>query len=141
MRAARSRLRRQFDDDSSDDDDYFIFTAAWIVQRFSNKKGRHGGSVTGHVVIHRDREGGHWRMYQDYLTDNLTYGPDLFRWRLLFFHLKLIHSICLICRQCVEIFFPFFTFRMNRNLFRRIMDAVEAHNDYFVQKKMQGRFD
>jgi hypothetical protein len=74
-------------------------------------------------------------MYQDYLVDNLTYGPDLFCRRLLFFQLKLIHNICLIFRQHVEILFLFFRFRMSRNLFRRIMDAVESHDDYFVQKK------
>jgi hypothetical protein len=81
MRASRSRLRRQLDNDSSDDDDYFIFAAARIVHTFSNKNQRHGGSVPGHVVVYRDREGGHRRMFQDYLADNPTYGPDLFRRR------------------------------------------------------------
>jgi hypothetical protein len=75
------------DDESSDDDDFFMFTAAAIVQMFAKKKGRHGGSVPGHIVIYRDREAGHRRMYQDYLADNPTYDPDLFRRRLLFFPL------------------------------------------------------
>ena len=81
MRAFKSRARRQLDDESSDDDDSFIFTAARIVRTFSNRKRRRGGSVPGHVVIHRDREGGHRRMFQDYLAGNPTYGPDLFRQR------------------------------------------------------------
>ncbi|XP_021317689.1 uncharacterized protein LOC8155651 [Sorghum bicolor] len=107
MRASRSRVRKQLDDDSSDDDDFFIFTAARIVHMFSKKKRRPGGSVPGHVVIYRDREGGHRRMYQDYLADNPTYGPDLFHRR----------------------------FRMSKDLFLRIMNAVQVHDDYFVQKR------
>ena len=60
---------------------FLHFTAARIVRTFSNRKRRRGGSVPGHVVIHRDREGGHRRMFQDYLAGNPTYGPDLFRQR------------------------------------------------------------
>jgi hypothetical protein len=105
------------------------------VQTFLNKKRRPGGSVPGHVVIYRDREGGHRRMFQDYLADNPTYGPDLFRRRLLFFNLRLVHIICLISIRVVELLFLFFRFRMNRDLFLRIMNAVEAHDDYFVHKR------
>jgi hypothetical protein len=50
------------------------------VSNLSNDDERKpGGSVPGHRVIYRDREGGHDRMYQDYLTDNATYDPDIFR--------------------------------------------------------------
>ena len=135
MRASRSRVRKQLDDDSSDDDDFFIFTAARIVHMFSKKKRRPGGSVPGHVVIYRDREGGHRRMYQDYLADNPTYGPDLFHRRLLFFQLRLVHSICLIFVRGVQLLFLFFRFRMSKDLFLRIMNAVQVHDDYFVQKR------
>lgn len=31
--------------------------------------------------------------------------------------------------------FLFFRFRMSKNLFLRIMNVVEAHDDYFVQKR------
>jgi hypothetical protein len=72
-----------------------MITVAGIVHMFSNKK-RPGGSVPGYVVIYRDREGSHQRMFQDYLAHNLMYGPDLFRRRLLFFDFRLVHSICLI---------------------------------------------
>ena len=96
MRASRSRLQKQLDDDSSDDEDYDIFVAVSIVRAFLHKSKRiHGGSVPGHAVIFRDREGGHRRMYQDYLADNPTYGDDLFRRRLLFFDIIFIHSLCL----------------------------------------------
>ena len=54
-------------------------SAAAIVETYSNKKGFHGGSVPGHNVIYRDREGGQQRMFQDYLADEPTYGPNLFR--------------------------------------------------------------
>ena len=74
MSGYKSLLQRELDELSSDDDDYFILSAARIVQTFSNCKGRHGGSVPGHLVIYRDREGGHQRMFQDYLADNPTYG-------------------------------------------------------------------
>jgi hypothetical protein len=88
MSGFKSHLQRELDDDSSsDDDDYFIITAARIVQTFLGHKRRPGSSVLGHVVIYRDREGCHQRMFQDYLADNLTYGPHLFRRRLVFIHL------------------------------------------------------
>jgi len=48
----KSLLQRELDDSSSDDDDYLIFSAAQIVQTYSNAKGRHGGSVPGHQVIY-----------------------------------------------------------------------------------------
>jgi hypothetical protein len=47
-------------------------------------------------VIYRDREGGHKRMFQDYLADDPTYAPHLFHRRLVFIHLWLVHSMCLI---------------------------------------------
>ena len=59
MSGYKSLLQRELDELSSDDDDYFILSAARIMQTFSNRKGRHGGSVPGHLVIYRDREGGH----------------------------------------------------------------------------------
>ncbi|XP_066391964.1 uncharacterized protein [Miscanthus floridulus] len=107
MSASRSLLQRELDDSSSDDDDYLILSVAQIVETYSNAKGRHGGSVPGHKVIYRDREGGHERMFQDYLADDPTYGPHLFHRR----------------------------YRMTRELFLYIMNVVESHDDYFVQKR------
>uniref|UniRef100_A0A0A9C7I4 Uncharacterized protein n=1 Tax=Arundo donax TaxID=35708 RepID=A0A0A9C7I4_ARUDO len=46
-------------------------------------------------------------MYNDYFSETPTYGASFFRHR----------------------------FRMNRALFIRIMQAVEQHDDYFVQKR------
>jgi hypothetical protein len=84
----KSLFQRQLDDDSSsDDDDYLIITTAAIVQTFSGHKRRPGGSIPGHIVIYRDREAGHQRMVRDYLAANPTYGPHLFRRRLVLINL------------------------------------------------------
>ena len=86
-----SLLQRELDDDSlSDDDDYVIFSAARIVHTYSNAKRSQGGSMLGHRVIYRDREGGHNRRFQDYLVVNPTYTPQIFRRRLLFIHFRLV---------------------------------------------------
>ncbi|KAJ9543304.1 hypothetical protein OSB04_023011 [Centaurea solstitialis] len=78
-------------------------------ERLANKssKGAHGGSVMGHKFVHRDLIGGHERLYSDYFANPPKYGPRLFRRR----------------------------FRMNQTLFLRILDAVVAHDNYFVQKR------
>ena len=99
----RSLVQRELDDSSSDDDDYVIFSAARIVHTYSNTKRSHGGSVLGHRVIYRDREGGHNRMFQDYLAVNPTYGPQIFCRRLLFFHFRMVSSTCLIIIRVVKL--------------------------------------
>jgi len=91
MPKKRSRARRQLEDSSSDDDDSVILSTAQIVQSYSNIKGRHGGSVKGHKYLYRDRQGGHDRMFQDYLAENPTYGPEIFRRRFLFIYLDEIY--------------------------------------------------
>jgi len=89
MPRKRSRVQRQLDDSSSDDDASLIVSVAQILLTASNEKGPHGGSVKGHRVVFRDRQGGHDRMYQDYLAENPTYGPELFRRRFLHFNFRL----------------------------------------------------
>jgi len=63
------------------------------------------GSVPGHLVINRGREEGNNQLFNDYFSDNPTYGANLFRRR----------------------------FQMQRSLFLRIVDRVREH-DNFVQK-------
>lgn len=63
--------------------------------------------MSGRRYVHRDREEGHQRLYNHYFSANPTYGPTFFR-----------------CR-----------FRMVRPLFLRILQAIEQHDDYFVQKR------
>jgi hypothetical protein len=47
--------------------------------------------VKGHKYLYRDRQGGHDRMFQDYLAENPTYGPEIFRRRFLFIYLDEIY--------------------------------------------------
>lgn len=75
--------KRVLDESSSDDDDDFIISAAQIVQSASLLRRKQGGSRT---YIYRNREEGHARLYQDYIDENPTYGPSLFRPRLYCFH-------------------------------------------------------
>jgi hypothetical protein len=69
------------DESSSDDDEDFILSAAQIIHTVSQVRRKPGGSVPGRAYIYRDREAGHARLYQDYLADIPTYGPNLFRRR------------------------------------------------------------
>ena len=142
MSGHKSLLQRELDDSSSDGDDYLIFSAAQIVKTFSNAKGRHGDSVPGHQVIHRDREGGHQRMFQDYLTDDLTYIPHLLHPTFISsevgVHSLLIGTYYVVINyymSCLT-FFVYFRYGMSRELFLCIMNAVESHDDYFVQKRV-----
>ncbi|XP_057788929.1 uncharacterized protein LOC131005845 [Salvia miltiorrhiza] len=56
--------------------------------------------------VQRDREGAHERLMRDYFDDNPTWGPNVFRRR----------------------------FRMRKELFTRIVNALEAHNTWFQQR-------
>ena len=66
----------------------------------------HRGSILGHIVINRDWEGAHTRLYNDYFADNSLYNETMFRRR----------------------------FQVARPLFVRIVDAVKEHGDYFIQR-------
>ncbi|KAG8047006.1 hypothetical protein GUJ93_ZPchr0008g12161 [Zizania palustris] len=109
MNDRRNLIQFLSDESSSHDDDEFIFTVAQIMreQYINDHKGKHAGSMIGHQVVDRNREAGHWRLYNDYFSEEPTYGPIYFMRR----------------------------FRMRRSLFLRIMHVVEAHDDYFVQKR------
>ncbi|XP_062208920.1 uncharacterized protein LOC133910594 [Phragmites australis] len=99
------------DSSSSEEDDDDEFILATLHQAHTQyallNAARPGGSVPGRQYINRNREAGHWRLYEDYFSDAPTYGPTFFRRR----------------------------FRMSRSLFLRILQAVEQHDDYFVQKR------
>ncbi|XP_073312269.1 protein ANTAGONIST OF LIKE HETEROCHROMATIN PROTEIN 1-like [Primulina huaijiensis] len=64
------------------------------------------GSITGHVVINRDRLAAELRLYNDYFSESPMYNESMFKRR----------------------------FRMSRRLFLRIMESVQQHDNYFVQK-------
>jgi len=81
MSRKRSLSLRMLDDSAADDDDFDMLVAAVIVDSFANDEKKHGGCVEGHRVLHRDREAGHERLFQDYMAENPTYGPEIFRRR------------------------------------------------------------
>ncbi|XP_057452180.1 uncharacterized protein LOC130744000 [Lotus japonicus] len=56
-------------------------------------------------VIERDREAGHERLWMDYFSENPVYPEELFRRR----------------------------FRMRKDVFLRVVDALGSHNSYFLQ--------
>jgi hypothetical protein len=88
MSSRQTFFQKYLDEENSqDDDDFYALTFAHVVNSLSNDERRHVGSVPGHAVIHRDRKGGHDRMYKDYLAENPTYGPELFRRRLVCSHI------------------------------------------------------
>ena len=81
-----SRLSRLDSSSSSDDgDDALEETLTVLHQAHTQYHALHaprwGGSVPGRQYIHRDRESGHWRLYNDYFFENPTYGPPFFRRR------------------------------------------------------------
>ncbi|XP_066162227.1 uncharacterized protein [Oryza sativa Japonica Group] len=103
-------LQMLLDEESlSDGDEEFISLAVDIVHdEFDDDEvPKRGGSVIGHAVINRERLAGHRRLYNDYFSEEPTYLDVQFRHR----------------------------FRMRRPLFLRIMNAIEAHDEYFVQKR------
>jgi len=92
-------------DDESDDDALILRLIAHDEEEERSKKRRHG-SVPGCQVVHRDISAGNLRIVADYFSDVLVYNDKFFRRR----------------------------FWMSRNLFLRIVDGVEAHDDYFRQR-------
>ncbi|KAK3205741.1 hypothetical protein Dsin_019787 [Dipteronia sinensis] len=66
-----------------------------------------GGSIPSHIVINRDRKSGDSRLFYDYFAKNPRYTDQMFRRR----------------------------FRMGRSLFFRIVEKVEARDNYFVQQR------
>ncbi|KAL2472100.1 putative harbinger transposase-derived nuclease [Abeliophyllum distichum] len=82
-----------------------LLIAHYLDQQQSESVRR--GSTVGHVVINRDRENANTRLFNDYFADNSRYNESMFRRR----------------------------FQMSRNLFLRIVQAVEGHDKYFNQKR------
>ncbi|CAL5337435.1 unnamed protein product [Camellia sinensis] len=102
--------------DEESDDEYMITLLAAYEQntssmlqilKSSDSSKKIGGSVIGHKYICRDRRQGHDRLFADYFAANPVYSATIF-WR---------------------------RFRMRRPLYLRILNAIEAHNSYFIQKQ------
>ncbi|XP_018460218.1 uncharacterized protein LOC108831154 [Raphanus sativus] len=67
----------------------------------------HVGSIPGRFFIYRDRESGHYRLFDDYFSETPVYNDAMFRRR----------------------------YRMSRPLFLHIVEAVESYDNYFTQKR------
>ncbi|KAL1195754.1 hypothetical protein V5N11_000224 [Cardamine amara subsp. amara] len=78
-----------------------------VSQNQYNSESSHRGSIPGHIVINRDRENAARNLFNDYFAENPLFPETMFRRR----------------------------FRMSRPLFLRIQDAVQRHDNYFVQRR------
>ena len=91
-----SRLASSSSSSSDDDKDEELFIA--LQQAHSQYQAmqvpRWGGSVPGRQYVHRDREAGHWRLYNDYFSDAPTYGVNFFRRRFAISQTFLSYSFC-----------------------------------------------
>ncbi|XP_028094044.1 uncharacterized protein LOC114294129 [Camellia sinensis] len=77
------------------------------ILKSSDSSKKIGGSVVGHKYIRKDRKQGHERLFADYFATNPVYSLTIFR-------------------RC---------FRMRRPWYLRILNAIQTHNSYFVQKQ------
>ena len=66
---------------SSDDEDDLYVATAHIVAETNDKQPYRRGSINGHRVLNRDRQSGHSKLFQDYSSDDPTYGANYFRRR------------------------------------------------------------
>lgn len=101
-------LQQQFIED--DDEDQFNATLFADSEGSSDELPipKHGGSHPGRGPnLSRDREAWNQRMIDDYFGDTPVFGPEIFRRR----------------------------YRMRRDLFLTIMDAVCEFDPYFVQRR------
>ncbi|XP_024315894.1 uncharacterized protein LOC100825708 [Brachypodium distachyon] len=108
-----------FDDDDDlereeeEDSDHYMIVAALLSdiadmeENERTKKEKRRESVPGHIVVPRDIYGTNLRIIAQYFADPPIYNAKFFRRR----------------------------YRMLRELFLRIVAEVEAHDDYFRQKR------
>ena len=82
-----------------------MILANYLIQQ--NNEVIHGGSVPSHIVINRDREIANHNLFVDYFAENPRYADNMF------------------CRR----------YRMSRDLFLRIVNAVKNHDNYFHQRR------
>ena len=66
---------------SDDENDLFYGPAHTIIENLVNHPGRIG-SIEGHDVVDRERLLHHDLLYKDYFSDKPTFGPKIFRRRL-----------------------------------------------------------
>jgi hypothetical protein len=91
--------------DHDDNDDLIAILMLADMDHEKHKRKRRG-SVLGRQVVPRNISSGNLRIVADYFADPPVYNARFFRRR----------------------------FRMSKDLFLRIVDGVEAHDDYFRQR-------
>ena len=99
----------QYDEEEEDSEEYFLEMASVVMDEFDSETletSRFGGSRIGKKFVFRDREAYHLNLYQDYFAENPTYG-------LVKFHRR---------------------YRMRRELFLRIIEAVTNFDPWFKQR-------
>jgi hypothetical protein len=76
------------DSSSSDDNEELLIGASQILYTHYQTMNmpKHGGSVPRHRVVHRKREADHWKLFEDYFSDDPTYGAEYFRRRFVSSH-------------------------------------------------------
>ncbi|KAL5856149.1 hypothetical protein ACOSQ3_005983 [Xanthoceras sorbifolium] len=79
---------------------------AYHLNQEENNQSTSGGSILGRRTIYRRRADAERNLLADYFGDNPRYSDSMFRTR----------------------------FRMGRSLFLRIVNAVESHDNYFMQR-------
>lgn len=86
-----------------------VAVTAIIMDYYENYEAprRYTGSIVGHKVVNRDRKQGQERLEKDYFVEDPVYDSKTFRRR----------------------------FRMNRDLFVKIVDAVEQHDSWFKYRQ------
>ena len=103
---------------SSDDDEYYNDIEMQVVGQITaynnfciaqhqKNKGSRRGSIPSHIVINRDRKSADRNLFNDYFAENPRFTDSMFRRR----------------------------FRMGRPLFLRILDAIQRHGNYFIQRR------
>ena len=99
----------QYDEEEEDCEEYFLEMASMVMDELESEtleRSRFGRSRIGRRFVFRDKEAYHVNLYQDFFAENPTYGSVKFRRR----------------------------FRMRRELFLHIMDAVTAFDPWFKQR-------
>jgi hypothetical protein len=90
---------------SSSDDDFLIGASEIMYTHYQScNKPKHGGSVPGHKVVRRKREVGHWKLFEDYFSDDPTYGAEFFRRRFVISQFIIFSSSCTRLHSIDELF-------------------------------------